>query len=304
MTWVGDNKHNFSHDDAGLEAAIDYILRSADMGYCVIGSDVGGYHGPTPIPADVYIRWAQFSAFCGLFLNGGHGERRLWLRSPQELEIVRTCAWLHTELVPYMYSHVVACHEGGPTLMRPLDEGDYHYLFGEDFLVAPIYSENAERTVHLPEGRWRWFHDDGQVIEGPTTVTRAFAMDEFPVYIRDGAVIPMRISRTYTGIGARDWDGFLTWNIYPQGTNAFTLHHENGSGTTTATVAEGDPLSITLEGVQTPHILRVFAPKKPARVTLDGQGLAERSDWHYDAEGQRLIVRTETYDRGRYAVHW
>ena len=41
-------------------------------------------------------------------------------RTQPELEIVRKFSWLHTELVPYMYSHVVACHNDGPPLMRPL----------------------------------------------------------------------------------------------------------------------------------------------------------------------------------------
>src|SRR5205085_542117 len=41
------------------------------------------------IAPNIYIRWAEFSVFCGFFLNGGHGERRLWKRSQPELEIVR-----------------------------------------------------------------------------------------------------------------------------------------------------------------------------------------------------------------------
>src|SRR5690606_30994592 len=72
VTWVGDQDHTWSAEEEGLEEALQYIMRSAELGYSVIGSDVGGYGG-RDIPAEVYIRWAQFSAFCGLFLNGGHG---------------------------------------------------------------------------------------------------------------------------------------------------------------------------------------------------------------------------------------
>ena len=183
VTWVGDNRHTWSARERGLEAAITDILASARLGYCVIGSDVAGYHGrsnpddispasralvdswtPSPssslaqdeIAPNVYIRWAEFSAFCGLFLNGGHGERRLWLRTPAELEIIRKFSWLHTDLVPYIYSHVVACHNGGPPLMRPLRLGRFHYLFGDDFLVAPIHQDSLTRTVQLPAGEWRY----------------------------------------------------------------------------------------------------------------------------------------------------
>ncbi|MEZ4902743.1 MAG: glycoside hydrolase family 31 protein [Spirosomataceae bacterium] len=78
---------------------MENILNSAKLGYNIIGSDIAGFSGNN-IPARLYIRWAQFSTFCGLFLNGGHGERALWKRSPQELEIIRKFSWLHTELVP------------------------------------------------------------------------------------------------------------------------------------------------------------------------------------------------------------
>ena len=152
VNWVGDNKHVWDDKGLGLDRAIRCILRSAELGYSVIGSDIAGYHGSNPIPAELYIRWAQFSAFCGFFLNGGHGERRMWLRTPQELEIIRTYSWLHTELVPYIYSHVVYCHDGGKTLMRP--EGkDFEYFFGDDFFVAPIHEPSSWRTVPLQIGR-------------------------------------------------------------------------------------------------------------------------------------------------------
>lgn len=59
----------------------------------------------------------------------------MWKRSAPELEIIRKFSWLHTELVPYMYSHVVECHHGGKPLMRPLPDGDFHYLFGRELLV-------------------------------------------------------------------------------------------------------------------------------------------------------------------------
>src|SRR5690606_20751134 len=127
VTWVGDQDHAWSVEDEGLEEALDYILASAKLGYSVVGSDVAGYGGKD-IPKNLYIRWAQFSTFCGLFLNGGHGNRALWERSPEELEIVRKFAWLHDELVPYIYSHVAEAHGGGDPLMRPLD-GEYQYMF-------------------------------------------------------------------------------------------------------------------------------------------------------------------------------
>jgi len=302
VTWVGDNCHTWAEEEEGICEALTDILHAARLGYCVIGSDVGGYHGGSHIPANLYIRWAQFSTFCGLFLNGGHGERAMWKRTQQELEVIRRFSWLHTELVPYMYSHVVACHKGGPPLMRPLDEGPYHYLFGDDFLVAPIYQDSLTHTVHLPKGRWRYLFGDAEIIDGPARITREFSLEEFPAYIREGAVVPLNVCRDYTGYGDRDSEGFVTWLVYPEGESAFTLHNPDGSGATTVTASKGDGIAIDFEGVQKPHILRVFLGAKPTEVTLDGKALAEGEAWRYDGGDKRLIITTRKYDGGAYHI--
>ena len=315
VTWIGDRHHAWkgggkstSQQDLmmkdageGIEAALRDILLSAKHGYCVVGDDIAGYHGSDIIPPRVYIRWAEFAAFTGLFLNGGHGERRMWKRSEEELEIIRTFSWLHTELVPYMYSHVVMCHEGGKPLQRPV-KGKYHYLFGDDFLIAPIYRDSLENTVTLPRGKWRYLFNDREVIEGPKTFTREFPLNEFPAYVRDGAIIPMNVSRAYTGFGDKDSEGFLTLAIYPNGTNEFTIHQTDNSGTTAVRVVDGPDLDITLSGVQKPHILRVLLPAKPTQVTLDGKALVEAGDWRYDEKDQRLWVKTKSYTEGKYRI--
>ncbi len=275
-------------------------MKSARRGYCVIGSDIAGFGGPT-IPANLYIRWAQFSTFCGLFLNGGHGERALWKRSEKELEIIREFAWLHTELVPYIYSHVVRCHEGNPPLMRPVAD-KYHYMFGDDFLVAPIYEDKLSRTVQLPAGRWRYFFDDADVINGPAQIQREFPLDEFPAFVRDGAIIPLDVCRDYTGFGDRDSADFLTVLVYPCGENEFTVYDTDGEGSTTIRTQLGDDLRITFAGDKKTHTLSVLLPRKPLKVERDGEQLAEGKSWRYDTNRQRLRIRTRNYDEGRYTI--
>jgi alpha-glucosidase (family GH31 glycosyl hydrolase) len=226
----------------------------------------------------------------------------MWKRSPQELELVRNAQWLHSELVPYMYSHCVAAHKGGKVLMRPLKQGKYEYMFGDDFLVAPIYEKKDAREVVLPEGRWRYLYKDDEVIEGPKTFTRNFPIDEYPVYIRDGAIIPMNIRRDYTGIGSKDWEGLLTLNIYPEGESKFAVQHTDNSGTMDVTVKAGAPLDITLSGTGKPHLLRVYSEKKPLSVQCSNVNLTEGTDWEYKAEQKRLIVRNKAAGTGKYVV--
>jgi len=342
VTWVGDKCHTWKYKDRGLEAAISDVLSSARRGYCVVGSDVAGYHGRSnpddispataallsswrakaqtgpdtnavpqastdEIAPNIYIRWAQFSAFCGLFLNGGHGERRLWKRTGPELEIVRKFSWLHTELVPYMYSHVVACNRGGPPLIRPLRAGRFEYLFGNDFLVAPVHEDKLSRTVSLPAGGWRYLFKDAELLHGPAETTRDFPLDEFPVFVRDGSVLPLKIKRAYTGFGDESSADFTTWLIYPNGTNSFTLYHPEthpAPESTTVKVELTKTLNIRFSGKKEPHILRISCKEKPSRVTLDGQELQEGAAWSFEAGTRHLVIRTREYREGSYAISW
>lgn len=320
VTWVGDRTHEWSSTrggggadtdalhtsgsllDRGFEGALRDILASAAKGYCVVGDDIAGYHGPEPIPPRLYIRWAQFAAFTGLFLNGGHGERRLWKRSPEELDIVRRYAWMHTELVPYMYTHVVRCHEEGRPLIRPVP-GTYHYLFGDDLLVAPIYRDSVRHVVQLPAGLWRPLFQDAGLIPGPATVTNEFGIADFPVYLREGAILPLNVTRAYTGFGDTNSAGFLTWIIQPHGTSAFTVVHPDQSGRTTVDVDDGaEALSIRISGIHKPHLLRIRSPRRPVEVRLDDQPLVEGRDWRHDRADSRLWIRTREYAEGRYLI--
>jgi alpha-glucosidase (family GH31 glycosyl hydrolase) len=305
VTWVGDNRHNWDYQNRGLEGAISDILSSAKLGYCVIGSDVAGYHGKEPIPPNLYIRWAQFSAFCGLFLNGGHGERRLWKRTPAELDIIRKFSWLHSELVPYMYSHVALCHAGGPPLMRPLKKSRFDYLFGNDLFIAPIHQDTVTRTLALPPGRWRYLFDDRELIEGPRTLTRDFPLTEFPAFVREGAIVPLNVQRSYTGFGDTNSAGFTTWLIYPESKSEFTLYHPKDHPrmeTTTVAVNVHGGVQIEFTGKHGPHVLLVHAEQKPRAVNLDGNSLAEGSAWQFDKEKARLTIKTREYRLGTYQI--
>jgi alpha-D-xyloside xylohydrolase len=66
------------------------------------------------------------------------------------------------------------------------------YLFGPELLVAPVTEEGARsRSVYLPAGeKWTdgWTGEDlpgGQVIEAQAP------LDRIPLYLRDGAELPI-----------------------------------------------------------------------------------------------------------------
>lgn len=312
VTWVGDQKHAWEDDgekgDAGagsddlvmkdvrgIGMALTHIMQSAKLGYNIIGSDIAGFSG-NKIPPRLYIRWSQFSTFCGLFLNGGHSERRLWKRTSEELEIIRKFTWLHNELVPYIYHYVVTAHNGGRRLQTPLDKGKYHYMFGDDFLVAPIYSDSKSKDVYLPEGKWRYMFDDARVYEGGRKINMVIPIDEFPVFIKEGAIIPFDIKRSYSGLGTEENEGLVTLYIYPAKENSFDLFElDNPEVKTEVSYSvSGKDIEISFKGKPIAHSLNVNIESKPKQVLRNGVAL-ENSEWSYSELTKKLtLVSSDT----------
>jgi hypothetical protein len=114
-------------------------------------------------------------------------------------------------------------------------------------------------------------------------------MDKYPVFIKEGAIIPMYISRPYTGIGDKDWEGYLTLNIYPSETSTFNVHYPDYSGEMTVRVSADPELNIEFEGTQKPHILRILYPKAPVEILKDGEPI---KDFTYQPENQRIIIKS------------
>ncbi len=320
VTWVGDQVHAWESKGVksagngkgkdlafdgveGIESAIKSILAAANLRYNVIGSDVAGFSGSV-IPPRLYMRWTQLSTFCGLFLNGGHGERALWHRTAQELEVIRKFSWLHTELVPYMYSYVVTGHQGGRVLQKPID-GKYHYLFGEDFVVAPIYRDNLNVKVTLPAGKWRYFFDDKMLLEGtkPITFEREYPLEEFPVYIREGAIVPLNVERSYTGLGTEANKGSLTWLIYPGVDNHFTVYHPDKSGSSTVSMTNfPNRIELSLKEMKKASVFNIRMEQKPDSVSFNGTTLNDSTDYQYDTLKSHLTVKISEAKNGTLLI--
>jgi alpha-D-xyloside xylohydrolase len=129
--------------------------------------------------------------------------------------------------------------------------------------------------------------------------------------VREGAVVPVKVQRAYTGLGDEASAEYMTWLIYPKGTNEFTLFHPESHPKperTTVKVESGESLKIQFSGKHEPHILRIFTHQKPSAVTLDGKQLPEVSAadgaWTYDTEHDRLIIKTRDYADGNYLISW
>jgi hypothetical protein len=176
-------------------------------------------------------------------------------------------------------------------------------MVGDYLLIAPIYRDELVNQVKLPEGRWRYWFDNSVIIQGPVEFEETYPLDEYPVYIREGAIIPMDIKRSYTAIGNEEDEGFLTFLVYPDlEINSFEVFREDDVSTTLSYHLDENALDLEIAGKECPHILHIALTDKPAAVLLDGADLTEELDYTYNQQEQKLSIRTRDYAKGQYHI--
>ncbi|GAQ65141.1 glycoside hydrolase family 31 protein [Streptomyces scabiei] len=212
--WSGD----IGTDFPTLRRQIAAGLNTALSGIPWWNTDIGGFHGGDPDdPAyrEVMVRWFQFGTFSPLMRLHGFrepgmplgpamtgGPNEVWSYGEEAGAILEDCLRLRERLKPYVLRVMREAHEEGLPVMRPLflefpdDERawsvDDAYLFGRDVLVAPVLEAGVTRwSTYLPAGaRWTdaW---TGGTYEGGGPVTVDAPLERIPVFLRDGASVPV-----------------------------------------------------------------------------------------------------------------
>ena len=183
----------------------------------------------------------------------------------ETVALYRYHAKLHDALVPFFYSLAEEAWAKGTSILHPVGEEaqwakNYRFVVGDAFLVAPILDASGKRDVVLPSGaRWYdWWANDADAIEGGTTLAAYDATDrkKIPVFVREGAIVPLAVVDDANGLGTKASSGAMTVLIWPAVTpTSFTRHDEDGMLTTIAASAE----NVTLSRAPAPQILRIRA---------------------------------------------
>jgi alpha-glucosidase (family GH31 glycosyl hydrolase) len=220
-----------------------FTATAANVGYGYWSHDIGG-HMPGPVDAELYTRWVQFGVFSPILrthtTKDPNAERRIWAYPVDYARAMRDAFLLRYALVPYLYTASRAAYDTGLSICRPLYydfpeaaeayafEGEY--LFGDSLVVAPVTgpvspaSGLASKTVWVPPGEWiEWF--TGARLRGPATAERSFTLDELPVYVRAGAVVPMQPKMRHTGEKPVDP---LIATIFPGDSGATRVYEDAG----------------------------------------------------------------------------
>lgn len=276
-----------------------------------ITSDMDGIFGGRNM--DVNIRDFQWKTFTPMQLNmDGWGSNPKY---PQALgepatSINRSYLKLKSMLLPYTYTYAYEAITGKPLIRAMfLDDANaytlgkrtqYQFLYGPDFLVAPIYEEgNVREGIYLPKGMW-FDYFTGENYEGDCVLNSFDSpLWKLPVFAREGAIIPMnnpnnnpsqidkslRIIEVYpsqqrTNIRVYDDDGttdaylagaFFTYNIEQEMTKqelAITIYPAEGKGFEGMTKEKRTRLLVNL-------------PSEPKKVTTKVNGKKVNAKWSY-----------------------
>jgi len=291
VTWVGDNRRDW----VGLIDALDHMFRSAAAGYVVIGSDIGGYLDRddlsigTQIPADteVFVRWTALGALNPFMQLHGRANSTPWTipdRPDLAVEAWRYWGNLHHQLVPFFYSLAEEAYNGAQPIMRPVGgeadwPGDYRFFLGDALLVAPLLEAGNKRSVQLPPGAryLDWWNPSAGYVEGGTTVEADLPdITKIPLYIREGAIVPLHLDSALTGLGDPSSKGALSALVYPGSTpSRFVVHGEDKTPFAIEASLAGSAATVKVERAPKPVLLRVHSLFSSA--SLAGAPLAAAS---------------------------
>lgn len=196
------------------------VCAGLSMGFAGIPwwtTDIGGFHGGNPDDPDfreLLVRWFQWACYCPVMRL--HGDRRptqpvlradgtpclnsgadneVWSFGEEAYPILVKYMRRREALRPYVRGLMLQAHETGAPLLRAmfyafpgeaaLDGLKDQYMFGEDYLVAPVLTPGARSRDVVLSGGWRWENvDTGEVLEGGQTVRVPAPLDVIPVLRR------------------------------------------------------------------------------------------------------------------------
>lgn len=170
--------------------------------------------------AEEWLRRMQTVVFSPMaMINAWASGTKPW-SYPEVAEQVKELALLRMQMIPYWYSTFARYHfegippfrsmnlEEGFTQTRVNEKGSDNlednpyrlatvreikdqYMAGDYLLIAPLFAGDSTRKVILPKGNWYDFYSGAYAGNGEI-ITVPAGYDKIPVFVKDGAIIPMQ----------------------------------------------------------------------------------------------------------------
>ncbi len=324
--WGGLGNHRYQIGFSGdaviswnsLEYQPYFTSTASNVLYGYWSHDIGGHLGEK-IDPEMYTRWLQWGAFSPIMRTHSSKASTLnkepWVFEDEYRDAIRDAVLWRYSMVPYIYTMARHATDEGVSLLRPMYY-DYpeaseaysyrsQYMLGDDMLIAPV-TNPADSTgfayvdVWLPEGNdWYELHS-GTLLSGGQKLKRQFALNEYGVYIKAGAILPSYRSDVRDIVSN---NSPIDITVYPGAqSGSFNIYEDNGDDCDYETDYAVTPLSYQRNGSVTDvtigarkgsytgmpdyrdFCIRIEASTPPESVTVDGMP----AEWQYD--GNRFAV--------------
>ena len=230
-TWSGDIPSTWPSLADVPKDLLNFSLAGMYYGSC----DIGGFQG-TPTK-EMLVRWFQAGVFFPIMRshsNIGTTARFPFLWGDDGEAAMRKALNLRYQLLPYIYSLGHDAYNTGAPIMRPLvmefpadttvanmtDE----WLVGKGLLAAPVLNTGGKRKIYFPNDIWYDYYT-GDVIQGPKTISVNKTLDEIPLYVRAGAILPVGPVIQYSEQTSATP---LEIHIYPGKNGSFKMVEDDG----------------------------------------------------------------------------
>jgi alpha-glucosidase (family GH31 glycosyl hydrolase) len=338
IVWGGDPTTGWGFD--GLRSAVTEALTMGMSGIAIWGSDIGGFFtlSDQRLDPELLARWIEFGSVSGVMRTKAGGVGVSEADRPQIWEqptvpIWRRYAKLRTQLYPYLVAALREYRASGLPLMRHLSlaypgdrrasASDDEFMVGDSLLVAPVLDPGlTSRRLYLPEGRWidfwraiRFDETSGglelgraPVLAGGRRATVPAPLDQLPILVRPGAILPLLPAGVDTLAGyGRGVSGITSYAerrdrlhaiAFPRGRSSSAFYEDGRlrsierNGSWELRIRAPRPLRMDLDA----SLATLKHPFRPRTVKVDGR---TTDSWSYDAKDRVLHVRVP---RGADAV--
>ena len=325
QTWCGDNFTSWKT----LRYNIPIITGMGLSGQPNEGADIGGFHGPAP-SEELFVRWVQNGIFQPRFsIHSASNDNTVtepWMYRGSA-GLIRDAILLRYRFTPYLYSAEYEASRTGAPIMRPLvyefqddpavyDES-FEFMFGRDILVANVLEPGAKTwKVYLPAGsKWYDWGNNYACYEGGQTIEIPVEISTIPLFLREGAIVPMASNQLMSM--ANDHMTSLHLTVVPGADSSYTLYDDDGvtndfkagvcrkteikvSGASVVQVKFAAEGSYT-DFVEDVTVEMVRKDRSPFWVALDGRKLehylnrrkfdAAAEGWYYSQTKRAVLVK-------------
>ncbi len=282
VLWGADQWPNWSRD-YGLPSVVTAGITAGMSGFSTWGPDIMSAGDSK----ELWMRWVEFGALTPVMRdhvwNKPEHTYNIW-SDTETTSLFRKYAVLHSSLLPYFATYAEEAHRTGVPIMRhtvleypddPRSAGaEYQYLLGKELLVAPVVEPGAAlRKLYLPRGEWVNYWN-GDPLTGGQDVTVVAPIDQIPMLVRAGSVLPFKPE---TEAASWNWsdpqllDSSLVWKGYLSATGESNGRFTLPNGTNAELEQHGDVVTISGES-RTPRSYEIVLRTKllPRAVKLNG----------------------------------